>query len=246
MLIGQQITHLDEVSSSNDYLKDLIQKKKALNGQLVFCDYQSKGRGYHSNSWESEKGKNLLLSFYIEFDQFPAEHQFRISQFVSLAIHRFCSRYADDFIVKWPNDVYHQKKKIAGILIENQVSGYHILSSLIGIGINLNQIHFVSNAPNPVSLASICKHEINREKALLELIEDLNYFLDYLLSKSPQMVHDQYLKRLYRYQEWGNYQAEGLNFKAKIIGVNQYGMVQLQYEDRTIHEFGFKEVIFRD
>lgn len=246
MQIGQHRIHLKEVTSSNDYLKNLIQKKKALNGLIVTTDFQSKGRGYHMNSWESDNAKNLLLSFFVEFDNLPAENQFQISQFVCLAIQRFCSRYADGFVVKWPNDVYHQKKKIAGVLIENQVAGNKILSTMAGIGLNLNQVEFQSNAPNPISLQSVIGHETDREIALQELLEDLNFMLAFSLSQSADQLTKMYLGNLYRFQEWGDYQAEGLNFRAKLIGVNKYGMVQLQKEDSTIHEFGFKEVIFMD
>ena len=123
---------------------------------VVWAEYQTAGRGCGTNQWESERGKNLTFSILIHPKDLPATQQFHISMAISLAICEALEQYIGDVSIKWPNDIYWRNGKIGGILIENTLKGSIIMESIIGVGLNVNQRIFKSNAPNPVSMWQIC------------------------------------------------------------------------------------------
>ena len=157
------LIELDETDSTNRFLIQLCNEKENTVEEMttVKTDYQTSGKGQRGNSWEAEKGQNLLFSFVLYPTFLEARHQFILSQIVSLAIKEELSRWSDEISIKWPNDIYWKEKKICGILIENDLSGIYIGRCIVGIGININQEKFVSDAPNPVSLKQITgkKHD---------------------------------------------------------------------------------------
>ena len=119
------------------------------NEHFLYAGYQTAGRGQTGNGWESEEGKNLLCSILLP----PRKNLFELNVAVSVAVRRTAG---DGFTIKWPNDIYWQDKKVAGILIENAIIGNEVKYSVAGIGFNVNQMEWTSGAPNPVSLKQIC------------------------------------------------------------------------------------------
>jgi BirA family biotin operon repressor/biotin-[acetyl-CoA-carboxylase] ligase len=134
----------------------------------VVADYQTAGRGCGTNRWESERGRNLLFSLLIRPHGLSANRQFHLSMAISLAISETLGQHVGDVSIKWPNDIYWRDGKIAGILIEHTLQGALIKDSIIGVGLNVNQREFRSDAPNPVSLWQISGQETNREELLGE------------------------------------------------------------------------------
>mgnify|MGYP003526946868 CR=1 FL=1 len=124
-------------------------------GTVVSTSFQTKGRGQLTNVWEAEEGKNILCSILLRPTALPIKSQFLISQAISVAIVDVLNTFAEDFSIKWPNDIYYKEEKIAGILIENTLSSKGIDSCIIGLGLNVNQQSFKSDAPNPISLHNI-------------------------------------------------------------------------------------------
>ena len=154
------IIRLDNVDSTNTYLSGIASNSP--HGTCVLADRQSAGRGQRGNTWESEPGKNLTFSVLLRPDGLHASQQFRISQAVSLAITDTLDGFLPEGIeakVKWPNDIYVGNRKICGILIENTLCGAAIQHSIIGIGLNINQRDFLSDAPNPVSLYQLTRKD---------------------------------------------------------------------------------------
>lgn len=160
---------LDETASTNQYLSQLCNQLQESVAELttVTAEFQTAGKGQRGNTWEAEEGKNLLFSFVLYPSFLEARRQFILSQIVSLAIKEELSRWSDEITIKWPNDIYWKDKKICGILIENDLSGHHIRRSIAGIGININQEVFNSDAPNPVSLKQITGKEHDRYEILV-------------------------------------------------------------------------------
>ena len=144
---------------------------------LVSAEEQTAGRGQQGNSWEAEKGKNLLFSLRIHPHTIEAAQQFILSQALALSLKRTPDDYTSDTSIKWPNDIYWKDKKIAGILIENELTGKQITSSVLGVGLNINQTVFHSDAPNPVSLAQIIGHEEERQLILESIIGNFTSLL---------------------------------------------------------------------
>ena len=149
------LIHLEETDSTNKYLNELCNKQCVEELTTITADFQTSGRGQRGNSWESEAGQNLMFSFVLYPTFLKARRQFLLSQIISLAIKEELERYVSNISIKWPNDIYWKDKKICGMLIENDLTGVHISRSITGIGINVNQETFCSDAPNPVSLKQI-------------------------------------------------------------------------------------------
>lgn len=163
---------LAEVDSTNNYLKEWLRQEPLEEGTTVVADYQVRGRGQRGNGWSSEKGKNLLFSLLLYPKRIKVNEQFILSRIASLAVKRVLDRFTDDIRIKWPNDIYWKEKKIAGMLIENDLLRGEITRSVVGIGINVNQQRFPDELPNPVSLWQITGMEHDRTQLLEAFLQE--------------------------------------------------------------------------
>ena len=254
-----KIVHIDETDSTNRWLRSYLATeeygwtrrndfKEVRRGSrevpcqsdaniVVLAEYQTAGRGCGTNSWESERGKNLTFSLLIHPEEIPARRQFHISMAVSLAVCEALGQYIGDLSIKWPNDIYWRNGKIAGMLIENQLQGDIIRDSIIGIGLNVNQRVFKSDAPNPVSLWQITGEEADRQQLLDDILRCLEHYL-------YQDVRPQYLQMLYRRKGFHPYIDEGGAFMAEIADVEDDGHLVLLDDSGQRRCYAFKEVQF--
>lgn len=241
------IISLNETDSTNRYLQELCQErgnKQVAEFTTVCADYQTAGKGQRGNSWESSEGANLLFSFVCYPTFLPIRRQFVLSQLISLSIKETLDEYCNDISIKWPNDIYWQEKKICGILIENDLEGCNIGRCICGIGLNVNQERFVSNAPNPISLMQITGKTHERDvilKAILKRIEQA-----YLrLKKEPEYASElsmHYASSLFRREGMHHYQDKDGVFKARLVRVEVDGRFVLLDEDGHERSYLFKEV----
>ncbi len=222
-------------------------------GFTVYTFDQTAGRGQAGNSWESEAGKNLLFSRLIRTD-LPPQELFRITQYISLVIAEVLSQYTNGIRIKWPNDIYWYDKKICGILIETGFAGNKIDYAVAGVGINVNQALFHSDAPNPISLCQILHQEIDLE----ELMQAIQGKFDQLkpLLQDHTLLHTQYKQWLYRKDGWHTYVRREVStaptqlaidetdeaFRAKICDVLPNGCLLLIKEDGILETFHFKQI----
>lgn len=227
-----KIVHIDETDSTNRWLK-----AHGEGDMVVVTDYQTAGRGCGTNTWESERGKNLLFSILTHPYQVPVTKQFRISMAISLAICEALGQHIGDLSIKWPNDIYWRNGKICGILIENRIQGSVIKDCIIGVGLNVNQRQFHSDAPNPVSMWQICEHETARE----QLLNDILQAFDRL---TGQDVRQPYLSMLYRRKGIFPYADKDGAFMAEIMDVEDDGHLLLRDDDGQQRRYAFKEVSF--
>ena len=151
-----RITRLDETDSTNAYIRRMLSAPQQGETDpvadqsrywVVTTEFQSSGRGQGTNTWESERGKNLLFSVLCHPVWIPITGQFILSEAIALAIRDALAVYDSHFTIKWPNDIYWNDKKICGILIENTLGGGHIKDCILGVGLNVNQNAFHSDAP---------------------------------------------------------------------------------------------------
>ncbi len=233
--------YLESVDSTNSYLKNSSNNKPE-EGLLVYTKEQLAGRGQRENHWESETNKNLLLSFIVYPVFLKADEQFILSKFVSLAMFDFLSQFIDNVYIKWPNDIYINNKKIAGVLIENTIKGKLISSSVIGIGININQEHFRKDIPNPISLKMITQKTYDIHELLHLFIDKLNNWYNKLLSGEIKKIDKLYLGSLFRYNEIHNFMVNDKKIRAKIIGIDENGRLMIEMENGSIEVFAFKEI----
>ena len=244
------IEHVHNTQSTNKLLGSLLLKEGALKREIppffaLWADFQSAGRGMGTNRWFSDEGKNLLVSFYFEPD-IPASRQFLFNQYFSVATCRFISQFTDHVAIKWPNDIYVGGKKIAGILIEHVLQGDRLRHTIAGIGINLNQDVFPPEIPNPTSLWI----ETGRDYDVEDFLRQYQRFLraQYAqLFTSPAAVNalqEAYLGSLYRLGIPCRYGIHDRETVATILGVDDFGRLQLRDETGTDHLCGTKEVVF--
>ena len=235
---------VSQTASTNTYLSRLAATLPG--GTVIYTPSQTAGRGQKGNSWESEDGKNLTFSLLLKFPPVKARDQFYLSEAASLAVvDALTTQAGEGFAVKWPNDVYWQDKKVCGMLIENSLNGTDIATSIIGIGINVNQEHFVSDAPNPVSLINITSHEHDLEALLKQVCSSIEQVVNSLGDYTArQDLHRRYMEALYRNDGAMHpfEDASGRRFMATIAGIAPDGTLTLRHEDGTTHDYLFKEV----
>ena len=243
----RRIIRLEETDSTNRYLKQLVREERPEEGSLVIADYQTEGRGQMGNSWYSGRGDNLLFSLLIYPRQLPANESFILSRVTSLALKNLLDSFTDDIRIKWPNDIYWKDKKIAGILIENDIQGKEIDNTVIGIGLNVNQQIFPVDLANPVSLRQITGIQHNREH-LLELFMREFFLLYRDLQEGLKMdIEDEYMLDLYRVNDYYWFEDSKGRFKAKIETVLSSGHLVLRTLDSDEERrYAFKEVSFMD
>jgi BirA family biotin operon repressor/biotin-[acetyl-CoA-carboxylase] ligase len=240
----KKIIFLNEVESTNNYAKQLILSNAAEEGTIVLTQFQKKGKGQQGNHWESEAGKNLLASIILYPKFLKAGKQFLLSKIVSLSIVEFLKNEIEDVSIKWPNDIYVGNKKIAGILIENSIKGSYLFNSILGIGLNLNQDKFLSDAPNPVSLKQLTGKEYDIEKVISGISELIELWYQKLQTGNFAEIDLAYLSFLFRNGEWCKYSKNGILFEAKILGVGEFGQLQLKDREEKVSEYQFKEIEF--
>ncbi|HNW97415.1 MAG TPA: biotin--[acetyl-CoA-carboxylase] ligase [Bacteroidales bacterium] len=244
-MIGKNIIRLTETASTNTYAATLLMAEKPVNGTLIFTTSQTNGRGQQNNTWESESGKNLAVSVILYPDFIKPSEQFILNKIISLAVLDFVRKNIPVSMspkIKWPNDIYVGEKKIAGILIENSISGNRIEYVIAGIGININQEKFSKNIPNPVSLKLVSGKEFIIGNCLDELCESLNARYMQLCRNDCELLNSEYLNNLYRYNLYSKYKVEDSFLFAKIVSVSEFGKLQLENKEGKIFEFAFKEI----
>ena len=234
-----EIIHIDETDSTNRWL--VANRTEGQNPCVVVADYQTAGRGCGTNKWESERGKNLLFSMLIHPTEIPVNKQFVVSMAVANSIAAVVAKFVEKrtVSVKWPNDIYIDDKKVCGILIENRLQGGVIKDSIIGVGLNVNQLCFVSDAPNPVSMANITGRQFDREQLLRELLETFDEEWADL-----EGVRERYLQQLYRRKGFFRYRDAYGECTAEIVTVEADGHLVLQDVDGRTNRYAFKEIQF--
>lgn len=239
------ILRLDETLSTNAELKRLQKENPLPEYSMVMTEFQTAGRGQAGNSWYSGKGNNILLSFLLYPHSVKAKDQFIISQIVSLAIKRVLDNFIEDVTIKWPNDIYWNDKKIAGILIENSLIGQHIDYTIVGVGLNVNEKEFPSSLPNPVSLREITGERADRE-ILLTLLQ-VEFLRLYQAMERGEItpIEREYMKQLYHSDSPHWFTDKNGRFKATIKTVLSSGYLILStYPNKEERMYAFKEVSF--
>ena len=244
MIIGSTLLFVKNLPSTNSHAAALLKDKELSEGTVIYTNHQSSGHGQGDNKWESEDSKNLLISIVLFPSMIIPAEQFLLSMVISLGICDFLDRYTSSVSIKWPNDIYVNNDKIAGILIENSIMGNLIEHTVAGIGININQAKFLGNAPNPVSLSNLTAKEYNLSECLSQLVSDLDKRYKSLISGDTAMIKAHYLSRLYRNAQWFKYQDMKGIFTGRIVNVSDTGRLQVEREDGIIDEYAFKEIDF--
>lgn len=241
-----RVIWLDEVDSTNSYLSREGGEMEA--PAMVIARRQTTGRGQRGNAWESAPGENLTFSVLLRPQGVRAIEQFSISEATALATVDLLARHDITAKVKWPNDIYVGDKKICGILIRHSLSGAEISSSILGVGVNINQTEFLSDAPNPVSMKQLTGISYPIEALAAEMQECLQLRLDMIYDRTRrEALHEEFLSRLWRGDGAPHPFADtasGERFLAVIEGIDLTGVMTLRLPDGSARDYRFKEVTF--
>ena len=233
----------NEINSTNNFALELIKTQNPSAGTVVLTLSQTKGRGQSTNMWESERGKNLTISIILTPEFLPISQQFQISLVISLGVYDYLSNYLKNVSIKWPNDIYIENEKIAGILIEHSIMGSTLSHSICGLGLNINQTKFKSNAPNPTSLAILSSKEYDLDLELTKLLTCIENRYFQLEDGEFDELENDYLKSMYWMNETHHFSDEKGEFNGVIVGITEYGQLRIEVDSKE-RIYNFKEVSF--
>ena len=236
--------HFEQIDSTNAFLQKQ-QSECDIRNWVVSADEQTAGKGMGSNSWESEVGKNLTFSLAADMSFLPAERQFLLSEAVPLGIVEVLDKLlpVEKLSIKWPNDIYYGNRKLAGILINSTIKANMMDISIIGIGLNVNQMQFQNWPTHPISLKLITGKDFELQPLLEQLAEHIIIKVEQLKS-NPTTIEQDYLKRLFRYRTWADYEVDGKVLRLFMTGIDPFGRLQLVDEQQTLYTFDIKEIKF--
>lgn len=264
-----KIIEIEETDSTNHFLHDYDGEEGELMTVAV-CRKQTAGRGNGTNTWESEEGKNLTFSVKVHPVGVPANRQYVLLEAMALAVRNVLAAEVESvrswsmledydfmfgrsvasgtdcrgFTIKWPNDIYWDDRKISGTLSECEINSRGVKSCIIGTGININQMQFLSDAPNPISLAQIMRREIPLKHILNAVLDAFSLYLDRVNNGDFESLHKEYMAVLYRRIGSYGYSDVSGEFYARIEEVRPDGRLLLRRDDGTLSEYEFKEVKF--
>jgi BirA family biotin operon repressor/biotin-[acetyl-CoA-carboxylase] ligase len=239
--VSKMVYYVDFTTSTND------DARGAEYGHMdvVWAGRQSAGRGQRGHTWHSREGDNLTFSVVLTPTFLPVVEQFMLSEIVALALVDMLAEYGVECRIKWTNDIYAGDSKIAGVLIEQSLSGDTIARTIVGIGLNVNQREFPADLPNPTSMIVERGAECDRREVLDCFLRHLEGWYARLEAGERAAVEESYRKRMYHLDQEHTYAlASGERFRATIRGVRPMGHLCLEHADGVVREYAFKEVEF--
>ncbi|RMG78709.1 MAG: biotin--[acetyl-CoA-carboxylase] ligase [Bacteroidetes bacterium] len=246
LFVGKVLKQFSALPSTNEYAIELLSKNKPPEGTVILTPNQFAGRGQIGNGWESEPGKNITLSVLLYPAFLAVSRQFLLNQTVAVALKDCLAPLVPGVVsVKWPNDIYIGHKKVCGTLIQNTLSGAKITSSVVGIGINVNQTTFQTNPPNPTSLALETGQTFDLETLQNRLFQCLEQRYLQLKTGQTERIERAYLDALYRRDEMALFRRLNEDtFFGKIRGVTPTGKLIIEDEFGHFEHFAVKEIRF--
>jgi BirA family biotin operon repressor/biotin-[acetyl-CoA-carboxylase] ligase len=240
LFTGQSLVYMPECHSTNaEALRVLQGNLQVAEGAVIITDNQTAGRGQRGNTWESEAGKNLTFSVILKPTFLHPKDQFKLNMAVSLGLYDYLTSQVTDVKIKWPNDMMLSDQKTCGMLIENQISGQQIQSSIVGIGLNVNQESF--SLSTATSLAIKKGHSFELNEALAELLQWIE--ARYLQLRSHIDLKEEYVTALYGAGEKRNFKSGEEVFEGEIVGIDSAGLLEVNVSKGKRY-FDLKQIQF--
>ncbi|MBN1650388.1 MAG: biotin--[acetyl-CoA-carboxylase] ligase [Bacteroidales bacterium] len=245
MGLSFSIKTIENIASTSLLLRDWQNRGKLIHGDVLRAVNQTGGIGQAGNRWESEKNKNLTFSFYIEPRFLAASDVFMLNKIVALAVHDYLSeKQIAEVKIKWPNDIYVGHKKITGMLTHNSFLGDKLEYSIVGLGLNINQTEFKSEAPNPISLKLLRNTTFDLENELNLLLDCIKTRYSQLKNKLWYLPDADYLRHLYGINEQRNFSDREGIFTGRIKGIDNYGRLLVEKANKQLASYDIKEIEF--
>jgi BirA family transcriptional regulator, biotin operon repressor / biotin---[acetyl-CoA-carboxylase] ligase len=244
--LGFPLIHLPSVDSTNKYAATIVHSENAPEGTVILADVQTRGKGQGGNIWLSDNGLNLLCSIILKPDFLPAYKQFYLSMCVATGLYDCLNDLGIPSQVKWPNDILIKGRKVAGILIENTILSQNLNTSVVGIGLNVNQVAFPPDIPNPASLTSETGKSYDIGQFLGKLLPFLEKRFNQLYAEDYIAIKSRYLNCLWLLNTRASFTDEKGIFQGRIVDVAESGELVILTSDGETRMYGFKEVEFRE
>ena len=247
LFIGKNVLFLPEVESTNTYAINLLRNVNAIEGTVIYTNNQTQGKGQRGTVWSSEIAKNITLSVILQPKFLNINQSFYLSKITALACYDVLTELLDashyDIKIKWPNDILVNKKKIGGILIENNVNGSHIQHAVIGVGLNVNQQNFGELGDIATSLFNEKNKNYDTSFIMELLCSKLEKWYLKLKENKLDLIHSVYLSHLFGLNETVHFiDNSGKSFYAEIINVEENGKLLVRNTDEELLTFDIKEV----
>ncbi|MEY4012917.1 MAG: hypothetical protein RIT22_2041 [Bacteroidota bacterium] len=237
-----KLIKLDAIDSTNEFLKGLSAQQDLENFTVVTAENQTKGKGQRGAVWNSEVGKNLIMSVLVRDFLTDINAIFNLNIAFSLAvIAALKKKNIPDLSIKWPNDILSANKKIGGILIENSIKSDAAILSIVGLGLNVNQTNF-EGLPKASSLSIVIGQNLDKEELLSEIMANLEKNVAESL-QNPTNLRQQYVDLIYKkdipmpFMNQNNKKFMGI-----IQGISPIGRLLVLLVDDSVVEFDIKEV----
>lgn len=240
LFIGKKIVYLPSCHSTNDIASALEEKETLAEGIVVITDNQTLGRGQRGNQWLTEPGKNLTFSILLKPIFVSISEQFILSQIVALGVVKALRYYLPDAIVKWPNDIYSGNKKLSGVLIENSVQGGRIVNSVLGIGININQLNFTHERIS--SLGLLTGESYDLQELLGQFLKSIEHYYVRARQGNYDQLRAEYLSVLLGYKENRLFLDKSGFFNGTVTDVKNNGQIEITCPDGNVNLYALKEL----
>jgi BirA family biotin operon repressor/biotin-[acetyl-CoA-carboxylase] ligase len=240
-MIHNHIIHLQEVSSTNNYLKELSKEKELEEGTVILADYQTAGRGRGTNTWLADSGKSITMSVYIR-PLLKAGHHFMLNEMLSVALVDVLASQGIYAMIKWPNDIYIADRKVAGLLIENVLHGDTISGSVLGIGLNVNQQKFPKELTNPVSMAQVLERSLVLPELTETILACITRRYEILKTGNMNQLHTEYSAHLYKRGEWISFDSKEQKVEGILFNVFQSGELCVRLNNGALQSYLYDEV----
>jgi BirA family biotin operon repressor/biotin-[acetyl-CoA-carboxylase] ligase len=241
LFTGKNIVFVPECHSTNTLAQQLCQSGQLTDGAVVITNHQTAGRGQRGNVWQTEQGENLTFSIYYKPTFLQPLDQFNLNRCISLGLYNYLRTWVDNVSIKWPNDILIQNKKVCGILIENTIQGNRILGSIIGIGLNVNQLNFLSDRAGSIRTFTAQRHDLT--EVLCEVLAHIEVAYLSLRNGSTVSLQRSYESALFGYHQIRSFRVSKEDVQGEIIGVDPFGRLQVQIAN-TVKAFDIKEIEF--
>jgi len=239
VFLGKEIINLTDCHSTNEVALSMVRSGLAKEGTVIITPKQIRGKGQRGSLWESQPGYNLTFTMVFSPTFLSVDEQFMLNMAVAIGIQEGLNRFVQGIKVKWPNDFYLYDKKLGGMLIENRLQGRFLESTIVGVGINVNQTDF--SVKNAISLKNISGEKFDLNEILIEILERVEKQYLYLKSESFKSIMENYQKLLYLFGEWAIYDDGGI-FTGKIIGIGNYGHLEMCKQNGQVKSYELKQI----
>ncbi len=241
-MLGKKIIQIESVDSTNNYIANLINVGKIEHGTVILADEQINGKGQRGSKWLSNPGENLIFSMFLDSAILSVNHQFVLTEFVSISVYNALKKVGVESQIKWPNDIFVNKKKIAGILIENQIKGSNLNGTIVGIGLNVNQVHF--GDINATSIKTEKGVFFSVQEFVFLLLSEMNVIWQFVQENNFDFLKEEYLNNLWLLNKKSIYSDVNGEFEGIAIGIDEIGRLIIE-RNHGIFKYDLKEISFK-